>query len=146
MLYYGQDAEKVRPIRSGRLIDINFMRAYKPVLLFGSASYQVYNRLINSEFGYRLIVEGPDTCPALCRENAGGNSYLISDTSAVAALLEKRGIDNERQNLDGMLFKLEAPTGGTEVSSFTARSPAPSTTAGIMIPALASMCASRRGQ
>lgn len=121
VLYYGQDAEKVRPIRSGRLIDINFMRAYKPVLLFGSASYQVYDRLINSEFGYRLIVEGPDTCPALCRENTGGNSYLISDTSAVAALLQKRGIDNERQNLDGMLFKLETPAGGTEVPSFTAR-------------------------
>lgn len=121
VLYYGQDAEKVRPIRSGRLIDINFMRAYKPVLIFGSASYQVLDRLRNSEFGYRLLMEGPDTCPAICRENVNGTNYLVSDTRAVSALLEKRSIDNERQNLDGMLFKLEPPANGTAVESFTAR-------------------------
>ncbi len=108
-LFYGQDAEKVRPIRSGRLIDINLMRAYKPVLVFGSASYQVYDRLID-EFGNRLILEAAGTCPAICRENTNSNSYLVSNTSALAALLEKRKVDNSRQNLDGMLFKLEAPT------------------------------------
>lgn len=109
VLFYGQDSEKVRPIRSGRLIDINLMRAYKPVLVFGSASYQVYGRLID-EFGNRLILEAAGTCPAICRENENGNSYLVSNTSALAALLEKRNVDNSRQNLDGMLFKLEAPT------------------------------------
>ena len=108
-LFYGEDAEKVRPIRSGRLIDINLMRAYKPILIFGSASYQVYDRLIK-EFGNRLILEGAGTCPAICRENVSGNSYLISNTTSLAALLEKRNVDNSRQNLDGMLFKLEAPT------------------------------------
>ena len=120
-LYYGQDAEKVRPIRSGRLIDINFMRAYKPVLIFGSASYQVYDRLINSEFGYRLVMEGTDTCPAICREQNSPAGYLISDTRAVADLLTKRGIDNKRQNLDGMLFKLEPPENGVAVEQFTVR-------------------------
>ena len=107
-LYYGEDAGKVRPIRSGRLIDINLMRAYKPILIFGSASYQVYDRLA-SEFGDRLILESAGSCPAICRENEGGNSYLVSNTSALSALLERRGMDNSRQNLDGMLFKLEAP-------------------------------------
>ena len=108
-LFYGEDAEKVRPIRSGRLIDINLMRAYKPVLIFGSASYQVYNRLID-EFGNRLILEAAGTCPAICRENENGNSYLVSNTTALADLLTRRNVDNSRQNLDGMLFKLEAPS------------------------------------
>lgn len=120
-LFYGQDAEKVRPIRSGRLIDINFMRAYKSVLIFGSASYQVYDRLINSEFGYRLLMEGDDTCPAICREDNSNTGYLISNTSAVGDLLTKRGIDNERQDLDGMLFKLEPPENGVPVEQFTVR-------------------------
>lgn len=120
-LYYGQDAEKVRPIRSGRLIDINFMRAYKPVLIFGSASYQVYDRLIDSEFGYRLLMEGSDTCPAICREDNSSTGYLISNTGAVGDLLKKRGIDNERQNLDGMLFQMEPPENGVQVEQFTVR-------------------------
>ena len=107
-LFYGEDAEKVRPIRSGRLIDINLMRAYKPILVFGSASYQVYDRLA-SEFGGQLVLEAEGTCPAICRENEGSNSYLISNTTALRGLLERRDMDNTRQNLDGMLFKQEAP-------------------------------------
>ena len=107
-LFYGEDAEKVRPIRSGRLIDINLMRAYKPILVFGSASYQVYDRLA-SEFGGQLVLEAEGTCPAICRENEGSNSYLISNTTALRGLLERRDMDNSRQNLDGMVFKLEDP-------------------------------------
>lgn len=120
-LFYGENAARVRPIRSGRLIDVNFMRAYKPVLVFGSASYQVYSQLANSEFGYRLLLEGPDTCPAICRENDNGNSFLISDTSAIADLLAKRGIDNGRQNLDGMTFKLETPANSQPAEQVTVR-------------------------
>lgn len=120
-LYYGQDSEKVRPIRSGRLIDINFMRAYKAVLVFGSASYQVYDRLINTEFGYRLLMEGSDTYPAIYREDNSPTGHLISDTSAIGNLLTKRGIDNDRQDLDGMLFKAQPPENGIPVEQFTVR-------------------------
>jgi hypothetical protein len=84
------------------------MRAYKPILVYGSASYQVRDRL--AEFGNRLLLESAGSCPAICRENQNGNSYLISDTSAVRSVLASRGVDNSRQNLDGMFFKLEAPT------------------------------------
>lgn len=108
-LYYGQDSAEVRPIRSARMVDITLMRAYKPVLLYGSASYQVRDRL-GPEFGDRLILESAGSCPAICRGSEKGNSYLVSDTSAVRGLLEKRGVDNSRQNLNGMFFKLEPPT------------------------------------
>lgn len=108
-IFYGQDSAEVRPIRSARMVDITLMRAYKPVLLYGSATYQVRDRL-GPEFGDRLVLESSGSCPAICRGNENGNSYLVSDTSAVRALLEKRGVDNSRQNLDGMFFKLEPPT------------------------------------
>jgi hypothetical protein len=66
-------------------------------------------------------MESSDTCPAICREEGNPAGYLYSDTRAVAALLAKRGIDNSRQNLDGMLFKMEPPENGKPAEQVTVR-------------------------
>jgi len=53
-LFYGQDAEQVMPIRSARYSDVNLIRMYKPVFVFGYAYAPVFQRLVNSEFSSRL--------------------------------------------------------------------------------------------
>lgn len=120
-LFYGQDAERVMPIRSARYPDINLIRMYKAIFVFGSAYEPVFRRLANSEFSDRLILEGSDTCPAVCRFDPNGRNYLMANTQALQDLLVKRGIDNSRQNLEGMAFNLTPPPGGQPAERVFAR-------------------------
>ncbi|HNS37016.1 MAG TPA: DUF3048 domain-containing protein [Anaerolineaceae bacterium] len=110
-LYYGQDATQVMPIRSARHHDIHLIRAYKAVFLFGYADPRVYERLISAEFYQRLLLESDRAYPALTR--FGPSNFLMANTTEVQAVCARNGIDNSRQNLDGMRFELAAPGGGT---------------------------------
>ena len=111
-VFYGQDAEQVGPIRSARFFDDNLIRMYKSVFVFGSAYEKVRFRLFNADYSSRLILETNQSCPAVCRFEPSKRNYLMADTSAMGDYLTLRGVDNSRQNLDGMYFKLEAPAGG----------------------------------
>jgi hypothetical protein len=67
-------------------------------------------RYLNSEFANRLVVEGPGT--PLKRYDPNGYNYLVVNTADLSAYITKKGIENGRQTLDGMSFKLDAPAGG----------------------------------
>ena len=109
-VFYGNDAETVGPIRSGRFIDANLVRGYKAVFAFGSAYVAEMNRFRNSEFANRLVIEGPNS--PLKRYDPNGFNYLIVNTADLSAFASQRNITNVRQNLDGMFFKLDPPAGG----------------------------------
>ena len=111
-VYYGQDAERVGPIRSGRFFDVNVVQMYKGIFIFGSAYTDVWNRFVRSDFGNRLILENGFSCPAVCRYDKTGQNILTANTKEVNAYLVKAGINNSRQNLDGMLFHPTVPAGG----------------------------------
>jgi Protein of unknown function (DUF3048) N-terminal domain/Protein of unknown function (DUF3048) C-terminal domain len=112
-VYYGSDAERVAPIRSGRFFDSNVVQMYKAVFVYGSAYPDVQNRFFNSDFAGRLILEiGTKSCPSLCRYDPNGLNLLASNTAALKDYLKTRKVDNSRQNQDGMFFKLEPPAGG----------------------------------
>lgn len=117
-IYYGQDAEQVAPIRSGRYFDANLIRGYKAIFIFGSADQRVYQKFANSEFSTRLVLEGPATKSngVLSRYDPEGKNFLMVNTSRLTDYLSLVKVDNSRQNLDGMFFKLEAPAGGTAAS------------------------------
>lgn len=110
-VYYGQDSEKVGPIRSGRFFDTNIVQMYKAVFLFGSAYSAVWDRFVSSDFANRLVIENNFSCPALCRDKEEPE-LLVANTGAVGAYLQKAGINNQPQNLDGMFFQMAAPAGG----------------------------------
>jgi len=111
-IYYGADAERVGPIRSGRFFDGNVIQMYKGVFVYGSAYTDVQNRFFNSDYASRLILESTNSCPALCRVDPNGENLLVADTAALQEYLVTRNVDNTRQNLDGMLFKAQLPAGG----------------------------------
>ncbi len=118
-IFYGQDAEMVGPIRSGRLLDMHVVRGYKAVLAFGGASDYLLRRLYNSELANRLVVEG--SYSPLFRYDPNGANYLMADTAKLSAFITTKGVSNERQNLDGMFFRQEPPVGGQPAERFFVR-------------------------
>ena len=108
-LFYGNDAQMVGPIRSGRFIDGYIVRGYKAVFAFGSAYVAEMNRFVNSEFANRLVVEGSST--PLTRFDPNGFNYLMVNTADLSSYATQKGI-NGRQDLNGMVFNLAAPAGG----------------------------------
>ncbi len=111
-VFYGQDAEKVEPIRSARYSDVNYVQMYKGVFVFGSAYAPVLQRMLNSDFGNRLVLENSYSCPAVCRDNTTGSNFLMANTSALQSYLKTVGINNSKQDLTGMYFNATAPDGG----------------------------------
>ncbi len=114
-IYYSQDAEQVGSIRSARFFDEHIIRMYRGFFVFGSGDERVRDRLYESDFAERLIVEWQAECPALCRPDPVTN-YLIANTSALREYVREQGISDDRQDLDGMRFQMQAPDGGQPVS------------------------------
>ncbi len=111
-VFYGHDADRVSPIRSARLFDRHPVRMYKSILAFGGADRRILNTLLNSEFANRLVLEGANNCPPMCRIDPNGFNYLTTDTSELSAYANENNIDNSRQNLNGMVFDPQNSPGG----------------------------------
>lgn len=120
-VFYGQDAEQVGPIRSARLFDGAIVRMYKSIFTFGGADARILTQLLNADYGSRLILEGSNACPALCRQDPNGFNYLIGNTAELSKYAAGRGVDNTRQDLSGTTFKHQAPAGGQSGSQLSVR-------------------------
>jgi hypothetical protein len=120
-VFFGQDAEKVAPIRSARYFDINLVQMYKANFVFGGAYDRLYRRLFNTDFSDRLIVEGAGSCPALCRFDPNGSNLLMANTAGMADYLKNRSMDNTPRDLEGMLFQAQVPANGQPVQQVFTR-------------------------
>jgi len=112
-IFLGQDASQVGPIRSARFFDDNIIRAYKAVFTFGYADFRVMEKLFASDYANRLVVESENT--PLFRIDPQGYDHLMVDTSALSKYISNKGIENNRQDLHGLFFQLEAPKNGQPV-------------------------------
>jgi hypothetical protein len=117
-IFYGKDAEMVGPIRSGRLLDYDLVHMHQSIFVYGSADALINQRLLNSDFSNRVLLEGySSSCPPtstspLCRYEPTTNNFLLADTADVSAYMTSQGVDNVRQNLDGMTFNPETQPDG----------------------------------
>jgi hypothetical protein len=117
-VYYGQDAELVGPIRSGRLFDDSIVRMYRSNFAYGGADQKINSRFLNAPYANRLITEGVRSlCPPtseipLCRFEPSGHDFLLGGTREVTDYITNKGLDNTRPNLDGMSFHPIPPSGG----------------------------------
>lgn len=117
-IFYGQDAELVGAIRSGRLLDQELIRMYQSIFGYGSADEIVNQRLLNSEYSYRVFLEGRTAdCPPtkdnpFCRYEPNTYKLLLSSTQSLSKYASASGVDNKRQNLEGMSFADLTPAGG----------------------------------
>ncbi len=111
-IYYGNDAEQVGPVRSGRLFDGEIISMYKAIFAFGGADKRILKELFNSDFSDRLVLEGAMNCPPMCRVDPNGANYLVVNTKEMGPYVVSKGGTNDRQNLDGMKFQSQTPTNG----------------------------------
>jgi len=126
-IFYGQDAELVGPIRSGRLLDSDLIRMYQSIFAYGSADSRINQRFFNAEYSDRLILEGatmkcpPTTATPLCRFDPSGYDHLLGSTAALSQAATDRKVANGKQNLDGMFFSTGRPSNGTDGSQLFVR-------------------------
>jgi hypothetical protein len=103
-VFYGQNADKVGPIRSGRWFDVNLVRMYKSIFIFGSAYEDLLDYFLSSDFGNRLILEGPATAAVLSRYDPKNKNLLLANLNNLPQVLSYYKIDNSPQPLEGMYF------------------------------------------
>lgn len=120
-VFYGQDAEKVGPIRSARFFDFNVVRMYKSSFVFGYAYSDLFSALQSSEFYNRLIIEGVLWKSVFTRFEPEGANLLLVNTGLVGSAMNQNKIDNSKQNQEGMSFKLPAPNGGKSTANIYIR-------------------------
>jgi hypothetical protein len=110
-IFYGNNPDKVGPVRSARLFDSHLTRMYETIYAFGGGDQRILNRLFSSEYADRLVVEGNNSCPAMCREDPNGFNFLIANPKEIGPYVEGKGGDNSRQLLEGMTFKHQLQDG-----------------------------------
>lgn len=122
-VFYGNDAEQVGSIRSGRLIDLEIPRMYDAAFAYSGASGPVrllmrdsvfFERIISPDFGHGGFYRVPDP-------NKAVEHTLFTDTSTLRAILEERGQNTRPQFQTNMAFHADPPDGGAPASSFEVR-------------------------
>lgn len=117
-IYYGHDAELVGPIRSARFPDDPLVRMYHSIFAYGGADYRINARLLYSDYSDRLVLEGRmNLCPPtpefpMCRHDPNGYDFLLGGTKQIHQYISTEGVNDSRQNLDGMSFRMDLPAGG----------------------------------
>ncbi len=110
-LYYGENAEQIGPVRSGRLVDPQLVSMYQGILGFQSAYETIYAKIVDI-LGNRAISGTGNVCPAICDDGRNIVTSVFANSEALTELSTQRGVDNHQYTLDGMAFDPEAPAGG----------------------------------
>lgn len=122
-VFYGQDAERAGPVRSGRYFDEHIARMYQAYLVFVNADERVETRFLNlPDFLPFLFLPREDNCPPLCRDKKihDYNNFFV-DTAGVTAYQDKTGHKTERVPLRLGLFDPAPPAVPLEVSRISLR-------------------------
>ena len=123
-VYYGEDAEKVGPVRSGRFFDEHIFEMYDAIFAFDSADTHVmsYFNQKGPDTLFRFAIEGgidkARICKAgvnypLCRDpEVTDYNDLMANTIALGPAMVARGDHNDAPDLSGTLFSPSVPDGG----------------------------------
>jgi hypothetical protein len=111
-VFYGDDAGQVGPIRSARLFDLNIIKMYKAFFVFGLADWRIYDRLQQSAFSDRLVVEKYGSCPPLCRIDPDGYNHLVLNTNKFVDYFSKGEISSHKQDITFNQFDEFPPQNG----------------------------------
>lgn len=102
-IYYGSKPEKVGPVRSARLADVQLASMYQTIFAFASADTRVRNNLIAQLDGLAVTVK-ESTCPALCDTGEHTVNSVFANISKFDEYAKLKKINNYRQIVTGMVF------------------------------------------
>jgi hypothetical protein len=126
-IFYGQEVERVGPIRSGRYFDEHVIRMYQSYFVFGSADDTVLSHFLDleNEIVKRFVLEREDNLEPdcknqvdlpLCRDTSmNGWNNLYVNTRILNQFLTDRGSANHKPDITGMIFDSRAPENGSKV-------------------------------
>ena len=109
-LYYGQDAEMIGPVRSGRTIDPYLASLYEGILGFEGAYVLILEHIVDI-LGERAI-SSKNLCPGLCDDGRNIVTSVFGDSEALTRIASDRGVVNQRYVLEGMAFDPDLPDDG----------------------------------
>ncbi|MFN2303223.1 MAG: DUF3048 domain-containing protein [Anaerolineales bacterium] len=112
-LYYGQNTNKIGPVRSGRLVDPKIVNMYQGILGFEGAYVTILDQIVEV-LGERAISGTGNVCPAICDDGRNIVTSVFADSEALTELSNKRGVVNEKYVLNGMVFDPQVRDGGDE--------------------------------
>ena len=129
-VFYGQDASKVGPVRSGRFFDEHIFKMYDGFFIFGSADPRIMSYFLDLDWHWvsSLVLDPEDKLHScadgprfMCRdfEMETYNNYF-ANTDAMESYLTRRN-GNYRPNLNGMRFEERTPPGGGQADSIHVR-------------------------
>ncbi|MCH7663624.1 MAG: DUF3048 domain-containing protein, partial [Chloroflexi bacterium] len=122
-IFYGQEAQKAGPVRSGRFFDEHIFRMYDAIFVFGNADHRVMNYFLGLGKYYvnSFVLEpdrgaspdcGPSTYEYLCRDrDIISYNSLFTNTAALTEYITERN-GNHRPDLAGMSFSYQTPPNG----------------------------------
>ncbi len=117
-VYYGQNADVIGPVRSGRLVDIQLTGFYGGLLAFGGAEQdtveEIYESLGNRAFSHLEAGE-----PAFNGTDTHSVIGVFANSAEITKYAIGAGIDNTRPALDGMLFEARPPAAGKPGTQLT---------------------------
>ena len=107
-LFYSQDAPKIGPVRSGRLVDPQLVNMYGGLLVYGNADPQV-DGIILKILGDRALSFNDVNCPVMCGTATHTVAGVFANSSEATQYAARTGVSNDRQNLQGMIFDPKPP-------------------------------------
>lgn len=103
-VYYSQDAPKIGPLRSGRLIDPQLVSLYQGILSYGNADPKV-EKVIAKLLGNRAIPFSKSPCPPTCGKDTHSVAGVFVDSAALTKFAEEEmGVEKAKPELFGMYF------------------------------------------
>jgi hypothetical protein len=112
-IFYSQDAPKIGPLRSGRLIDGQLVNLYQGVLSYGNADPKV-EKVLHEELGNRAIPFSVSPCPAVC---GAADTHTVAgvfvNSAEFTKLAIRRGVAQYRPDLTGTYFDPTPPQSDT---------------------------------
>jgi hypothetical protein len=120
-VFYGQDAEQIGPVRSGRYFDEHITRMYQAYYVFNYADPREYSYYLGGDLQPFMVVPGYGTCPPFFEHKVSDNISdvrhyeMFFDSTRFGACLARKSADNSRPQLRNGFFSPVEPAAAASV-------------------------------
>ena len=111
-IFYGNDAEQVGPVRSGRFFDEHITRMYQAFFVFKFADPRVYNYFKASDLNDYLVVPTIASCPPFelgSEERDTYNNIFFNTVKFKDCVAKQKSVDNTRPPIRSSFFSNLTP-------------------------------------
>lgn len=111
-IFYGNDAEQVGPVRSGRFFDEHIARMYQAFFVFKYADPRVYDYYKDSDLKDYLVVPGNGACPPFVIGDTKRDTYnniFFNTVKFKDCIARRKGVDNDRPPVRSSFFSTLPP-------------------------------------